>query len=119
MNFEAMHSKGLRRALPALALAAAGLALTGCVVTPAYPVATQEVVYAPSAPPPLQTEVVPVAPSPVHVWINGYWGWGGGRYAWTPGYWAAAPRTGYVWHPRRWEHGPRGWGQHGGYWGPR
>ena len=76
-------STGLRRALPALALAAAGLALTGCVVAPAYPAG--DVVYAPTAPPPLQTEVITVAPSPVHVWINGYWGWGGGRYAWTPG----------------------------------
>jgi hypothetical protein len=108
---------GLRRTLPALALAAAGLALTGCVVAPAYPAG--DVVYAPSAPPPLQAEVVPVAPSPVHVWINGYWGWGGGRYAWTPGYWAVPPRPGYVWHPRRWEHGPHGWHQRGGRWGPR
>ena len=50
---------------------------------PAYP---GDVVYAPSAPPPLQTEVIPVAPSPVHVWINGYWGWGGASYAWRPGH---------------------------------
>ncbi|WP_158306338.1 hypothetical protein [Alicycliphilus denitrificans] len=42
-----------------------------------------------------------------------------GRYAWTPGYWAVPPRPGYVWHPRRWDHGPRGWQQRGGRWGPR
>ncbi|WP_183043536.1 YXWGXW repeat-containing protein [Alicycliphilus denitrificans] len=117
MILTSTFTTGLRRTLPALALAAAGLALTGCVVAPAYPVG--DVVYAPSAPPPLQAEMVPVAPSPVHVWINGYWGWGGGRYAWTPGYWAVPPRPGYVWHPRRWDHGPRGWQQRGGRWGPR
>ena len=83
MTLASNLSAGLRRALPALALAAAGL-LSGCVVAPAYPV--DGVVYAPSAPPPLQTEVIPVAPSPVHVWINGYWGWGGASYAWRPGH---------------------------------
>lgn len=77
MILTSTFTTGLRRALPALALAAAGLALTGCVVAPAYPAG--DVVYASSAPPPLQAEVVPVAPSPVHVWINGYWGWSGGR----------------------------------------
>ena len=65
------------------------------------------------------TEVVPVAPSPVHVWINGYWGWSSGSYAWRPGHWAVPPRPGYVWHPRQWQPGPRGWQPHGGRWGPR
>lgn len=117
MILTSTFTTGLRRTLPALALAAAGLALTGCVVAPAYPAG--DVVYAPSAPPPLQAEVVPVAPSPVHVWINGYWGWGGGRYAWTPGYWAVPPHRGHVWHPYRWQQGPQGWYRGGGRWGPR
>ena len=95
MILTSTFTTGLRRTLPALALAASGLALTGCVVAPAYP---GDVVYAPSAPPPLQTEVIPVAPSPVHVWINGYWGWGGASYAWRPGHWAMPPRPGYMWH---------------------
>ncbi len=116
MILTSTFTTGLRRMLPALALAASGLALTGCVVAPAYP---GDVVYAPSAPPPLQTEVIPVAPSPVHVWINGYWGWGGASYAWRPGHWAMPPRPGYMWHQPRWNHGPRGWSQHGGGWGPR
>ena len=91
-----------RRLVPALVLAAAAVALTGCVVAPAYPVGPSgEVVYAPMAPPPVQTEVIPVAPSPVHVWIGGSWGWGGGRYAWRP---------------HRWDHGPRGWYQRPGGW---
>ena len=109
MILTSTFTTGLRRTLPALALAASGLALTGCVVAPAYP---GDVVYAPSAPPPLQTEVIPVAPSPVHVWINGYWGWGGASYAWRPGHWAMPPRPGYMWHQPRWNHGPRGWSQH-------
>ena len=71
MNFPV--SLGMRRVLPAVALVSAIAALTGCVVAPAYPVVPQgEVVYAPGPPPPLRTEVIPVAPSPVHVWINGY-----------------------------------------------
>ncbi len=78
-----------------------------------------EVVYAPSAPPPLQTEVIPVAPSPVHVWINGYWGWGGASYAWTPRPLGHAAAPGHVWHQPRWNHGPAGWYQRGGRWGPR
>ncbi len=102
-----------------LFVAAACAVLGGCVVAPAYPVAADEVVYAPTAPPVPYTEVVPVAPSPVHVWINGYWGWSSGSYAWRPGHWAVPPRPGYVWHPRQWQPGPRGWQPHGGRWGPR
>ena len=117
MIFTSTFATGLRRTLPVLALAAAGLALSGCVVAPAYP--PGDVVYAPSAPPPLPPEVITVAPSPVHVWINGYWGWGGASYAWRPGHWAMPPRPGYMWHQPRWNHGPRGWSQHGGGWGPR
>ena len=118
MNFPV--SFRLRCVLPAIVLVSAIAALTGCVVAPAYPVVPQgEVVYAPAPPPPLRTEVIPVAPSPVHVWINGYWGWGGGRYAWTPGYWAVPPHRGHVWHPYRWQQGPRGWYRGGGRWGPR
>ena len=118
MNFPV--SLGMRRVLPAVALASAIAALTGCVVAPAYPVVPQgEVVYAPAPPPPLRTEVIPVAPSPVHVWINGYWGWGGASYAWRPGHWAMPPRPGYGWHAGGWSHGARGWQGRGGHWGRR
>jgi len=84
MNFTSTFGAGLRRALPAVALAAGLATLTGCVVAPAYPAggyAPVDEVYAPMAPPPLQTEVIPVAPSPLSVWIGGYWGWSSGRYA--------------------------------------
>lgn len=110
--------------LPALALAGACAALTGCVVAPAYPAYEYDTavvgdVYAPVAPPPLQTEVIPVAPSPAYVWIGGSWGWSGGGYRWYPGRWAMPPRPGYGWHPGGWNHGPRGWYGRGGHWGPR
>ena len=38
-------------------------------------------------PPADQAEVQGPAPSPKHVWVNGYWHWAGRKYAWTPGYW--------------------------------
>lgn len=122
MKFLSDFAQRHRCMLPALALAAACAALTGCVVAPAYPAYDGGMageVYAPMAPPPLQTEVIPIAPSPVHVWIGGSWGWSSGRYAWRPGYWAVPPRPGYVWQPRRWDHGPRGWQSRGGRWGRR
>ncbi|MDL5036502.1 hypothetical protein [Comamonas resistens] len=114
-----------RRWLP-LVLGGAAALLSGCVVAPAYPTYPAyggEViagdVYAPMAPPPLQTEIIPVAPSPAYVWIGGSWGWGGGRYNWRPGRWAMPPRPGYGWYSGGWNHGPRGWHGGGGHWGPR
>ena len=114
-----------RHLLPAALLAGACTLLTGCVVAPAYPAygyggeVVAGDVYAPVAPPPLRTEIIPVAPSPAYVWIGGSWGWGGGRYNWTPGRWAMPPRPGYGWHPGGWSHGPRGWQGRGGHWGRR
>ncbi|MCE4537828.1 hypothetical protein LXT12_11260 [Pelomonas sp. P7] len=94
----------------AVALAAAVL-LSACVVVPAhhagyYEAAPAVVVDAP--PPAPYAEVVPVAPYPGAVWINGYWGWSGGRHYWVPGYYERA-RPGYRYEPHRWEN-------HGGRW---
>lgn len=36
-----------------------------------------------------------VRPGRVRVWINGYWGWGNGRYTWQPHQWN---RVGNRWH---------------------
>ena len=111
--------KSSRGWVAVLATGAAAL-LAGCVVYPAssYDYAYGgEDVYAPMAPPPLQAEVIPVAPSPAYVWIGGSWGWSGGRYAWRPGRWAMPPRPGYTWHQRPWTQGPRGWHGGGGRWG--
>lgn len=94
----------MRRAL--LAVAAASMALlAGCVVVPAHRVgyaAEPGVVVVDTPPPPPYAEVVPVMPYPGAVWINGYWGWNGGRHVWVPGYYER-PRAGYRYEPHRWE----------------
>lgn len=111
------------RLLPWALAAAAAAALSGCVVAPlpARPVVVEPapVVVAPMAPPAPYVETVTVAPSPVHVWVQGYWEWGAGRYAWRPGHWATPPRAGWVWVPHHWEPGPGGWHMRPGRWAPR
>jgi len=51
------------------------------------------------APPALRHEVVPMAPSPRHQWIAGYWGWRGGAHLWIGGHWALPPAPGYAGSP--------------------
>ena len=48
------------------------------------------------APPPMRAEVRPMAPSPRHVWVGGYWGFEGGRHAWVGGRWELPPQPGRV-----------------------
>ena len=59
-------------------------------------------------PPAPVVEVVPVAPSPRHVWVPGYHRWERNRHVWVPGTYTV-PAPGY----RRWEH--HRWEQRGGY----
>jgi hypothetical protein len=66
-------------------------------------------------PPPPRVEVMTIAPSPVHVWISGYWGWSGARHEWVAGHWEA-PRPGHFWVPGHWSRGSGGWEFAGGYW---
>ena len=74
------------------------------------------VYYASAPPPPVRAEVFGVAPGPGFVWINGYWGYRGGAYAWVPGRWERPPRRGAAWVQGRWErHGNR-WGYRDGHW---
>ena len=77
------------------------------------------VYYAPAPPPPVRAEVFGVAPGPGFVWINGYWGYRGGGYAWTPGRWERPPHRSARWEEGRWErHGNR-WGYREGHWRSR
>lgn len=125
----------LRPALLPLLAASAAL-LSACVVAP-YP--SRGVVYAPapvqqlpppiyspapnpgyviapSAPPPVYQEVVPVRPFADAIWIAGFWGWLGGRYVWNGGHWDH-PRPGHRWEPHRWvPHSNGGWRMEGGNW---
>lgn len=78
-----------------IAVILGGLSLAGCAGGYAY--------YASMPPPPLRAEVRGVAPGVGFVWIDGYWGYSGGRYAWVPGYWGRPPRGRSRWEPGRWE----------------
>jgi hypothetical protein len=74
-------------------------------------------IIAPTAPPPLQSEVIIAAPSPAHVWLPGYWNWQN-RWVWMPGRWEIPPRPGMRWEGHRWimhEDGNR-WRMHHGEW---
>ena len=60
-----------------------------------------EVEYLPE--PPATVEAGPniAAPSADHIWLPGCWVWQQNRYAWRPGYWATASRTGSGSRPLR------------------
>jgi len=97
-----------------LAVLMAGL-LGGCVVAPApysHSYYGGPVMVAPPAP---RIEYPGQPPVVGHVWINGFWNWGGGRHDWVPGHWEA-PRPGYAWAPHRWEHDGNAWRMQGGRW---
>ncbi len=72
-------------------------------------------IYSDSEPPAPQVEVMPVAPSPSHVWIAGHWGWHGRRYEWVPGRWEPA-RAGFHWEVGRWDRDDRRWRWRPGRW---
>ncbi len=72
--------------------------------------------YITTAPPPPRVEVYGVAPGPEFVWINGFWGWAGHGYVWTPGRWERPPRRGATWAPGRWEHRQNHYYWHEGHW---
>lgn len=59
-------------------------------------------VTAPVMPPAPLQEVVPAAPQPGWVWVNGYWQWTGAEYVWVQGHWEAAPQPGYVYVAPGW-----------------
>ncbi|MFA7292664.1 MAG: hypothetical protein WC023_10490 [Rhodocyclaceae bacterium] len=106
------------RFLRAGALAVAVL-LTGCAVSPSVGprYVERHEYYEPvrMAPPAPYIEHVGYPPVVGHVWISGYWNWGGARYAWVPGRWEA-PRSGHHWVPHRWEKNGDHWRQQGGHW---
>lgn len=71
--------------------------------------------YVDAPPPAPQQEVVGVAPYPEAVYINGYWGWEGGRHVWHRGAWQRN-RPGYVYQPHRWEQRGNRYVMHRGGW---
>lgn len=91
-----------------LTLFVAAVTMAGCSGGAVY--------YANVPPPPLRAEAYGVAPGPGYVWVNGYWGWGGRAYAWTPGRWARPPRPHAVWVAPRWERAGNRYRFHEGRW---
>jgi WXXGXW repeat (2 copies) len=102
-----------------IVLAATLWLITGCVTER---VIVHERGVPPSAgvvyrePPPIAQEVVSIAPSPVHIWIGGYWAWRAHNYAWVPGYWARPPRPHAAWVPGVWLRISGGWSWQAGHW---
>lgn len=80
-----------------LPLSFAAISLVGCGggVGIAY--------YAPVPPPPLRVEPIIVSPGPGNVWINGYWGYEGGRHVWHAGHYERPPHPGAHYVAPRWE----------------
>jgi len=102
-----------KRTMLLAGLLAAGALIGGCASTTHYGTRYSETVYV--APPPPRVEYIGPPPVVGHVWITGYWNWGGSRYVWVPGRWEA-PRHGHHWVPHRWERDGQYWRQHGGHW---
>ena len=68
------------------------------------------------APPPVRVEQRAPAPSPQHVWVDGYWSWRGGQHVWLGGTWLMPPAPGYVWQPAQWVNENGAWVFYEGYW---
>ena len=115
------RSISLRSLVGGALLGVGVLALTGCVVAPVGAYHGQPYGYGYGeavgvAPPPIQGEVIGVAPFPGYLWIGGYWGWSGGRHVWNRGRWSS-PREGHRWEAHRWERADRGgWRERPGRW---
>jgi hypothetical protein len=60
--------------------------------------------YANTPPPPVRVETYGPAPGPGYVWINGFWGYRGGRYEWNAGRWDRPPSGRRRWEAGRWDH---------------
>ena len=57
----------------------------------------------------------PAAPYEGAVWIDGEWGWAGGRYQYSRGHWDKA-RQGHSYMRGNWEHTSRGYAWRKGHW---
>ncbi len=79
-----------------------GMLLVACAATFVM-ISCEAEIYSELPPPDDQVEVVGVAPGPGYIWLNGYWGWEGGRYAWHAGRWETPPEPHAVYEHERWE----------------
>src|SRR3954447_7408482 len=111
---------------PLLAITAGSLLMTGCyhehhhrVVVHeqavAAPVGPGDVIVA-TAPPAPRREVIGVAPSSEHVWVEGSWAYRNDRWIWLPGHYEVRPRVGAIRVPGHWDQTPRGYVWRPGRW---
>src|SRR5256885_16853973 len=96
-------------------ITAASFFATGCyshrvVATPSGEMVVVE------APPSPRHEVIGIAPSASHVWVQGYWSHRHGRWVWVPGHWELRPRATATWVPGHWDQTSRGWVWTPGHW---
>ena len=99
--------------------------LAGCIIQPVRPVGAAqrpmppppvaEVIVAREPPAPI-VEVIPLAPSPNHVWIAGFWSWREGKHVWVAGHYVMRLHPHAVWVTGRWERRPLGWVWIEGFW---
>jgi hypothetical protein len=103
-----------KRASPTFAIKAVLAVVTALATLSSVSAFAQEVIIAPSAPPPMRTEIVP-AGRPGYVWDGGHWRWAGRGYEWVPGHWRPV-RVGAHWVPDHWvQRGPN-WRWIEGHW---
>jgi hypothetical protein len=77
-----------------------------------------DVVVTDVAPPAPYYETVPALPFAGAVWLDGYWGWHGGRHVWVGGRYDHG-RPGYSWQPHRWTQRDGRWHLQEGRWARR
>lgn len=72
---------------------------------------TEQVIVAPSAPPPPRVETIPPPtgsePSALY-WRPGHWEWNGANWAWASGTYVQRPAPQAVWQPGHWIQQPTG-----------
>jgi len=99
-------------AVPALAvlggilIASPAVAQTAIRITP-----TEQVIVAPSAPPPPRVETIPPptgSETSALYWRLGHWEWNGANWAWAPGTYVQRPAPQAVWEPGHWVQRPGG-----------
>ncbi|HEY2845736.1 MAG TPA: hypothetical protein VGJ09_18900, partial [Bryobacteraceae bacterium] len=69
-----------------------GLALAGCA-------GGRYSYYASAPPPPIRVETRGASPGAGFAWVDGYWGYRQGNYAWVSGRWERPPRARARWEP--------------------
>jgi hypothetical protein len=78
-----------------------------------------EEVLSAQAPPQVQMETPPPAPSAAYTWAPGYWYWSGVEWAWIQGSWVEPPRAGLRFIAPRWVRRGPSWAFVAGGWAPR